>query len=402
MKAIKLSLALLGASVCNTAFSHGDFTQADAVRLNASVVAGYSHLDRDLAELWQVPGVLMGGDAHGSEAGFALNEAALALYAGSEEGSFGELEAGTHGHGDASALELEQAFVGSVLKAGQHTFKLEAGRMTALFSPEYGRHASESLFTRKPLAYDLFWGGHGNDTGARTTWQFKPDTHHQFQAGLELYRGDQFPATAGNSANAGAVFTRWQWQGPEHRVSFGLWHYTAKAHERNDDRLDSGHNHGTATSTDDSILFSGDTASTGLHAQWQWHFAPQKQFGLAGEVMQFDSDGDVRDATRLATLRSQHAGFWLQGALMCAEHQFAVRYERIALDNHLSGSGASVLVESAHLATGDHAPGALSAAWQWQFKPELALRLEQRLDLSTEDTRSETMLNLVWMRAWLF
>src|SRR5690606_6161251 len=95
-RTLPFGLAILALNLPSTATAHGNFTLEEETTLNASVVAGYSHLDRDSEALWHVPGVLMGGEAHGPEAGFAVHEATLALFAGSDDGSFALLEAGAH------------------------------------------------------------------------------------------------------------------------------------------------------------------------------------------------------------------------------------------------------------------------------------------------------------------
>ena len=287
------------------------------------------------------------------------------------------------------------------MSSGAQDLKLEAGRMTAEFSEEYGRHASDASFTRKPLVYDLFFGGHGNDTGARATWQMRLPGHQSLSSGVELYRGDAFPATSGTSANAGDLFSNWRWQGEQQSASIGLWYYVGKANERTDQRLESGHSHSGSTSVS-NVRFTGDTGIAGLSGHWRWRYADAKSLTLSGEYLQVSAKGRVQDYTHLAQLRGKHAGAWLQVALACASHELALRYDRVVLDNHLSGSAATVLADSAKLQTDDHEPEVFSFAWHWQFDPELALRLEQSINRSTDRTLSESQVNLVWRRAWTF
>lgn len=401
MKIIINALGLAGLAFSSALAAHGGATLRDGVDVKASALAGYTHLDREQDALWQVPGVLLGGDAHGAEPGFALHEATLSLLAGSDSGSFALLETGVHGHADASDIELEQALVGWTMSSGAQDLTFTAGRMTAIFSEEYGRHASDASFTRKPLVYDLFLGRHHNDTGARATWQMQLPGHQTLNSGLELYRGDAFPATTGTSANAGDLFGHWRYQGDQHSAGIGLWYYFGKASERTDQRLTSDHSHSGTTNVS-NVRFTGDTGIAGLSGHWRWLYTEAKSLTLSGEYLQVNAKGRVQDDTHLAQLRGKHAGAWLQVALACASHELALRYDRVVLDNHLSGSGATVLADSANLQTDDHEPQMFSFAWQWQFDPDLALRLEQSINRSTDRTLSESQVNLVWRRAWTF
>ena len=389
--------------VSSGVWAHGQFAVEQALVGKASLIAGYSHIDNYDNVLWQVPGVLMGGEAFGAEPGFILREASLHFTLGSEGGSFATAELSSHGHSGESGVELEQALVGWFSNVDRQAIKLQAGLITPLFSKAYGQHASVAYFTRKPLIYELIFGGHGSETGVNAQWQVAVSEHSNVYSGMEIWKGEKLPAKSGDSPNAIDAFTYWRWHKNESFSTLGAWYYAGKAKQRGDTRLDSGHSHDVPeeTSASPDIRFTGDTRVFGIYADWNWQFEADKFLELSSEYTLTDISGTLQDETRQSSLDGKHTGLWAQAALGINQHKVAIRYDHVVLDNSLNGTGASLLADSAKLIN-DHEPNVLSLAYEFQIDSHLRLRLENRVDKVLPDTFSELMINLIWSRPFTF
>jgi len=378
------------------ASGHGNFSPPADPVLAASVMAGYTASNVESDTLWRIPGVQMGGETFGPEQGFQLHEATLGLDYANDDNVLGSAEISSHGHGGSNDLQLEQAFAGWFLESGEHALRLEAGKMKALFAPQNARHASAESFSQKPLVYDAFLGGHFTDTGARIRWQWRHDETRQLDAGIEVWRGDAFPATSGEDARNLDAYLRYRIHGRVWDVLFGGWYLHSQARNRSDDRLTSGHDHGGVTSVSDDVVFNGQTGTGGLHGEFDYALGPKSRITVSAEYWSVSSEGEVRDTTRLIALDGDYAGYALQGAISRGAHALALRYDQLILDNYVQGNGAELLAADAGLVSAESNPDRYTVSHNWTLAQGLSLRTELIRDRTTARLNTYGSLFLVW------
>ena len=346
-----------GLLVSALATAHGPQppTHAEGLTLAAGLAATYRSDIAETNRLWQIPGRLMGGEAETSESGFALDEASLAADFSHSSGVIARAELAAH-HG--STVDLEQGWAGYRGGWGEQdrrSWQVAAGRIKAAFSPQMARHASEREFSENRLLDDAFYGGHYQDDGLQAVVAIDAWT-----AGVELWGGEHYPSTSGSGGGAQDLFAYWSGQRGDWLWRLGGWAYHARADDRQDDRLESGHSHsGNILQTNDNpVLFDGDERHLGLHADLSFVMSSGLSWHLAAEFIQAAVDGDLRDTTRTAILDGDYRGFWVQPAVSWdgGRQHLAFRYERLALDNHLSGSAATILAESSGLQNSGNDP----------------------------------------------
>lgn len=396
-----ITLILAGPAL---AFGHGgdDHTMApsDDHAMAASRTAGGITVDAGVAATyrtdtvmpedgsWQIPGVLMGGDAHGTEDAFTLDSASLHLNWRGANRAHAALELGSHHDGE---LELEEALAGYQLTDTWQA-SLEAGRMKARFSPENLTHAYARPFSENNLIYNAFYGGHYVDEGAR----LRVAPLKGLEVGLEAWRGGQFPATPGEDGMARDAYVHWHGESGRWRMGLGAWVMLADASGRSDDRNDDGHNHSAGGNENDDLRFTGDQDSAGLRVSLGWQGAAGWQLGVSGELVQVDVDGLLRDTTRQAALEGDYLGWWLQPELHWQRHAVAVRYEQLVLDNHLVGAGAEALAGKAGLAYGGSDPDWLGLSYRYQLEDGFGVRAEWTRNRSTGDEVDYIGLGIYW------
>jgi len=390
-------LGTAGILTAPMAAAHGQAhaTTAEGFTLDAGVAATFRSNIEEATSLWQIPGRLMGGEAEPPESGFALDDANIGAGFKHASGVIAGGELATHHGGEA---EIEQAYAG--YRAGwgiaeDRNWQIAAGRLKPAFSPELSRHASQREFSENRLLDDAFYGGHYQDDGLQSLL-----VAGSWTAGIELWSGDSYPATSGSGGGAQDLFTYWSGELGGGQWRLGGWAFQARADDRQDDRLETGHSHGgTLVANDDPVRFDGRERHLGLHADttfpvvgsgMAWH--------LAAEFILASVTGDLRDTTRTATLDGDYQGYWVQPAVSWdgGRHHLALRYERLRLDNHLSGPGAAILAESSGLQNAGDDPERLGLSYRFhpiRYSAEsgdwhrLGVRLEwtHRDDGITED-----------------
>lgn len=342
-------------------------------------------------QVWQIPGVLMGGHAAPYERDTTLDEASLWLTYLTPEHSYAVLKAGSHG---GSELALEHAYAGQQLHLGALPLQVEAGRMMAFFSPLNHQHPSTELFSLNSLAYTALLGGHVQDNGVRLSLG---NSRKGFSAGLESYQGSAFPA-AGNQGLHSA-FVRLAGHSARLDGQIQGWYLTARADNRQDDRSASGHSHSASTSTAFSGRFSGDTEAAGVYLETGWRWADEQRLGLRAEWLSVAVDGQVENdtATQVIGLEGDYQGLLLEPSLRWQTHTLALRYERLRLQNSLTGAAVATLGAEAGLINQGHNPQRLSVAWNWQYQPSLLLRLEWLQDQAMPERQPDILsAGMVW------
>ena len=136
--------------------------------------------------------------------------------------------------------------------------------------------------------------------------------------------------------------TDWQLQG---------WYLSAQADNRQDDRSASGHSHSASTSTAFSGRFSGDTEAAGVYLETGWRWAAEQRLGLRAEWLTVTVDGRVENdtATQEIGLAGDYQALLLEPSLRWQAHTLALRYERLSIQNSLTGAAVGTLGAEAGL-----------------------------------------------------
>jgi len=361
----------------------------NGLSIQGTVATSYRSLAKvERNERWVIPGFLMGGEALPMPKGFHLDEVMLIGTYG-EGDSYAYIKAGQHAGADG--LEVEHALVGH--RIGNNLL-VEAGRMNATMSPHHAPHPSQTPFADALLLYDALWGRQYNDVGLRLRSRLF-DTG--LEAGIEYWQGDAFPAKRQRGAE-GAYDLYVEHTARVENIGwrFGLFHYKGEANSRMDDRYSAEHNHGVDTINIPVYYFDGDTQVQGLHGRLEWG-QPEFQFGGEGEFQLSRSEGQLRDATRLAPLETVYKGYWWSLYQRSGTHLAAVRYERLQFENNLSGAAATALASQA-LLLADKDPYRISVAYNFQWDPTLKLRAEWLRDFTSNKKKDMAVLGMIWAK----
>ncbi|HEX4975817.1 MAG TPA: hypothetical protein VFV48_08030 [Pseudomonadales bacterium] len=339
---------------------------------------------------WQIPGLLMGGEAYPVEQAVTLDEARFNISHRNESGAFGLLQIASHDNNvDA---ELHHALLGYEFSDLPFDLSLEAGRMAAQFTPANASHAADRLFSESDLALDAFFGRQWNDAGLRMM-----ATQWQLTLGLETWRGAAFPATRGDNNSAYDLFLH-------HRARFesfdwysGLWFLSADATKREDQRYSvSAHNHGTSQAiVAPSFWFSGQTQAEGAFVNLNWALTKAQLLHLGAEWMRVEPEGVLADATRNSAMSSRYDSARLQLSLESGRHEVGLRWEQLTLDNTLAGPAAETLSALAGLNNDGFEPTRSTFIYRWQIDQTLALRTEWSLD-KVNSKEQRLALGAIW------
>jgi hypothetical protein len=392
-------------ALCCSAFVFTPFVFADsATRHHADNTQTGTHVEAALsttwreegytlsAGLWQLPGVLMGGEAYPLEQGISLDEARITVSHRSASGAHGLLQVSSHDNG--LEAELHHAYAGFDFSQAS----LQAGRMASLFSPANGEHSSERLFSETALALDAFFGRQLNDEGARVLFSYAG-----VELGLETWRGAAFPASSGEDGGINDIFVHYRGQWQAFNWHSGIWGLRAKALNRSDTRYNSSaHSHGNSSNVSaPQVWFDGQTDAAGAFVRTSWAFDHHNSVQFEAQWMQVKPDGTLRDATRITRMEGDYNGGWVQASLRFGSnaergHEFGVRWEQLVLDNTFSGAAAHDLAQLAGLYNPDHDPTRSTLLYRWQANQNLALRAEWVLDDSVEQSTKRLALGVVW------
>jgi hypothetical protein len=390
MSRILLSALLLAAS-CNV-LAHSIPTEIAKPQLDVSLAAT-ARTDGAVAsdEYWRIPGVMMGGHAWPAQRGISMDELSLSLGYRIDENLFAVIKAAQHDGHDAGPT-IEHVWVGYVCCDTVGPLVVEAGRMSAAFTPAVSEHSGARIFSDASLPADAFLGRHFHDQGLRL-WRHNPQG---LSFGMELWQGEAFPATADEDGGAADIFASLHHQRGRLTVQTGAWLLFARATERPDHRYSEAHSHGGLGATPPpDVRFTGDSLLSGVHALIGWQVRADIRAALRLEWMQVEADGVIEDVTRRATIDSLYSGIMLQPEIRIARHTFAVRAEQLVLDNHVTGAAALPLSQDASLIN-DRNPWRLGLGWRWQWRDALALRADLTRDATLGRAGNRAAIGLVW------
>ena len=377
------------------AFAHGDFLYMQQTTFDAGLYVSAQDAGPSDDIVWQIPGVLMGGEAKGSEQGFAINDAILGFTWANDDGVFAVIEVAAHGHGGDLETKFEQTFFGYHWTHTSGHIKFEGGQMKGAFSLDNPLHPADRYFTEASLPYQAFLGDHYSDAGARAQFMNWHGEQGLSTYGVEFWRGYSFPANKSAETPTWDVFARYQHTEGRLQVTGGGWYFRSQARERRDDRNEDGHSHGDLKASADT-RFTGDTEMIGLDAEALMQQTPVLTYTLQGELMLHNSIGTLRDETRQAKADLEQKGFSISLGSQYLNHQLALRYSALKIDNTFAGAGSTLLGDSAELNANGHRPERITLAYQYQWDTGISLRTELVNDSSSKESLEYARLSVFW------
>ena len=291
-------------------------------------------------------------------------------------------------HSGHSELALESLYL-DYRPASVPTVEVSAGLMDASFSPNASSHPSGRDFAETSLLAAAFWGGSIHDLALTTTWQ----AHPQLKLGLELRDGDFFPASKGEGAQVLFVETNQQWH--QLQLNAGAWGLQAKAGQRADERYQAGHTHGTSSFTPPDIRFTGDSQLAGIWLGASLPLTASLVASLDYEAVRAKSDGQLTEANYAAAYQAEHLGYAFTPSLKSGDFSLSYRFEKLSLDNRLSGAGATVLATEGNLINPEH-PQRQVLQLDWQANKSLRWRAAYTKDETLPQADDRFSVGIVW------
>ncbi|MEP1446706.1 MAG: hypothetical protein ABJK37_11405 [Paraglaciecola sp.] len=338
-------------------------------------------------QVWQIPGLLMGGEALPVEKGASLDDVQLLGHLNLGNNYFVNSKIGAHSHDGSAELELENLWFGANTQLLGQTIIFEAGKMATQVTPTANFHASSGAFSESPLLADIFLGGHFVDIGARASSHL-----YGVNVGLEVWNGDNWPATSGEGA--AALYIHYPYQDGGFKAQLGSWLMSSHAETRKDQRYDGGHSHGNEQLSASDLEFSGDTLTMGIFASFQWQLNPIV-FNSEFEWIRADIDAQLVDTTQSADLLATHDGYKIQFGMSLDKHSVQVKYERLVIDNRFTNT-SQLFIQSSGLYNVGFEPQKLAVSWTWDFYQNFKFRSEWYQDDTQEQGSSRWSLGLVW------
>ena len=248
----------------------------------------------------------------GSE-GFGLGESEMNLKANVDDKFYASA---TLAFGEE--VEVEEAYLQTI--SLDNGFSIKAGRFFSSIGYLNSKHAHTDDFSDRPLAYEAFLGGKFGDDGAQLRW-IAP-TELFWESGVELYRGESFPA-AGSASNGTGAWTAFSHIGGDIDDSqswrFGLSYLDAKVDGRVSDSGES---------------FTGD--STVWITDFTWKWAPNGNSSINNAIIQAeylrrDENGMLDDLNGYTV---EQDGWYIQGLYQfMPQWRVGLRYSRLTGDN---------------------------------------------------------------------
>jgi hypothetical protein len=141
---------------------------------------------------FSLPGFIPADESGPGDQGLSLGESEINLVANVDDKLMASV---TLAFGEET--EVEEAYLQTLGLADG--FRIKFGRFFSGIGYLNSRHAHTDDFAMRPLAYQAFLGSNYRDDGVQLTWLAPTDLF--WESGIELYRGDSFPA--GGAANKG-------------------------------------------------------------------------------------------------------------------------------------------------------------------------------------------------------
>ena len=228
-------------------------------------------------------------------------------------------------HDGDTEIELEEAYI-QTLGLGYGT-TIKAGRMLPVFGYLNERHLHQDFFVERPLAYQVFLGGHMFDDGIEVSTILPTETYSEI--GIGAFRGANYPATSDEGVGlykaharvGGDIDESTSW-----RVGAHYLHAEPKARAAG-----AGHAHGGSTPS--TLSFTGDSDLYAVEAKLEW--GPngnntEQNLELRAEYFIRQEDGNYDDGTDTPAFDGTAQGFYAQAAYkFMPEWSIGARYDHL-------------------------------------------------------------------------
>lgn len=144
---------------------------------------------------YNVPGFFLAEEVGPGEQGLQLGESELNMSANVDDKFYAST---TIAFGEET--EVEEAYIQTTSLG--NGLKLKAGKFFSSIGYLTSKHAHSDDFASRPLPYDVFLGGQYGDAGIQASWL--APTELFWESGIELFRGDSFPAAGASNSGVGA------------------------------------------------------------------------------------------------------------------------------------------------------------------------------------------------------
>lgn len=312
---------------------------------------------------FSIPGFFLGEEPGPGEPGLALGESELNLSANIDDKFYGRV---TLAFGEET--EVEEAFLQTTaLPSG---LRMRFGRFFSDVGYLNSHHSHTDDFAYRPLAQQAFLGNHFGDDGVQLSWL--APTPLYWESGIELYRGESFPASGASHQGKGAatayshiggdIGTHQSWR-------TGISFLAADVVERSSDE-------------DGGELFNGDSDLWIADVIWKWAPNGNTQYTYAtvqGEYYRRSEIGEFTDRDNLTLpLNSDQSGWYLQGVFQfMPQWRIGLRYERVEADDLPIDFDGTVLDNLSH------SPKQTSLMVDWSNSEFSRLRLQYSHDQSS-------------------
>jgi hypothetical protein len=373
-----LAAALVGATVSAQAepsSSSTNFNPAISLILDGRL----SNFSRD-PSTYALPGFALGKETGPGDEGLRLGESELALSANIDDKFYGSLAAALTPENE---VEVEEALFetiglgyGATIKAGR--FLSHVGYLNSV-------HAHAWDFADQPLVYRAMFGNQLNDDGVQLRWIAPTDL--LLELGIEMFRGDDFPA--GGAARTGKG-TRTAFVhvggdvGSSNAWRVGVSRVMADSHHRE--------------TGDESMpdLFSGTSKLTGVDVIWKW--APNGNPKSQNAKFQFeywtrDENGTFDPASSGAPLdyNGKQKGWYVQTV-----YQFVPRWRVGLRYDELDSNAVNAALAGTVLDNRGHSPTRTSVMVDFSNSEFSRLRFQVNKDESRAD-QSDTQWYLQYI-----
>lgn len=287
---------------------------------------------------FELPGFQLGGEAGLPEKGFSLGHTELTISANIDDRFYGHAAIAVHDHHGETETELEEAFFETVGLGHGLTFK--AGRFFSHLGYLNSQHEHAWDFADAPLVYAALFGNRLRDEGVQARWLAPTDLY--LELGVEITRGDRFPAGDNSGNNGRVLFAKlgndlgahasWQLGASAYQSEFISRSAADHGHDHEHGRE---HEHGAFALEDGEVKIAGidavfKWAPTGNPMAQQWVL--QAEYFRREENATLEFIEDSHDL--LADYDGVQSGYYLQAVYrFMPGWRAGMRYDRIEADN---------------------------------------------------------------------
>ncbi len=314
---------------------------------------------------FSIPGFFQAGEIGPGEKGLALGETELNFSANIDDKFYGSITL-AFGEGEAN---VEEAYMQTI--ALDNGLSIKAGRFFSNIGYLSRRHRHSDDFSDRPLPYEAFLGGGYGDDGIQLNWIAATEIF--WESGVELYRGENFPAAG--AANRG----------------IGSW--TAYSHIGAD--IDDSQSWQAGISYVDATVenrqtavaenFTGDSQLSILDFVWKW--APNGNPTINNAKIQAEyltrSESGLFTAVNGITSRysGEQQGWYIQGI-----YQFMPQWRTGVRISNLESDNLPAIFNGSTLDTQGIDPKRTSLMVDWSNSEFSRIRLQYSQDKSSEIT----------------